>query len=165
MRTAWPAAMDQPTQKRVSKACDACKRRKVRCNGQTRCQQCAHLGLRCIYSPSGKQRSQGKRGHIISEFRNQTNAPIISPSILPAHTGQIGFQASYSPISPIFERNECDASMSPSTHLIESEGLLLTRSSISSILVHVAIQQGILPRSHTRLCGGCLPCSSSHRRT
>jgi hypothetical protein len=157
--------MDQATQKRVSKACDACKRRKVRCNGQTRCQQCAHLGLRCIYSPSGKQRSQGKRGHIISEFRNQTNAPIISPPILPAHTAQIGFQASYSPISPILERNECEASMSPLSHHIEREGLLLTRISISRIFVHIAIQQNILPRSHPRLCGRRLPCSPSYRRT
>ncbi|KAI4699672.1 hypothetical protein J4E81_004699 [Alternaria sp. BMP 2799] len=98
--------MEQPSQKRVSKACDACKRRKVRCNGQARCQQCAHLGLRCIYSPSGKQRSQGKRGHIISEFRSQTsNLPAISPPILPAHSAAASFQTPYSPISPILDRN------------------------------------------------------------
>jgi hypothetical protein len=88
--------MDQPTQKRASKACDACKRRKVKCNGQERCQQCAHLGLRCVYSPSGKQRSQGKRGHIISEFRKQTaNVNAISPPLLPAITAQVNFQAPY----------------------------------------------------------------------
>jgi hypothetical protein len=78
--------MPPSSQKRVSKACDACKRRKVKCNGQDRCQQCSHLGLRCIYSASGKLRSQGKRGHIISEFRNQnSNRFVISPPpILPA---------------------------------------------------------------------------------
>jgi hypothetical protein len=115
MHSARPITnMEQPSQKRVSKACDACKRRKVRCNGQTRCQQCAHLGLRCIYSPSGKQRSQGKRGHIISEFRSQTtNLPAISPPILPAHSGVASFQTSYSPISPILDRNGGTPSMSP----------------------------------------------------
>ena len=79
--------MDSSTHKRVSKACDACKRRKVKCNGQERCQQCSHLGLRCVYSATGKLRSQGKRGHIISEFRNQTNNlhATSPPTILPAN--------------------------------------------------------------------------------
>jgi hypothetical protein len=88
--------MDQPTQKRALKACDACKRRKVKCNGQERCQQCAHLGLRCVYSASGKQRSQGKRGHVILEFRKQTaNVNAISPPLLPAIAAQGHFQAPY----------------------------------------------------------------------
>ncbi|KAH8726277.1 hypothetical protein GQ44DRAFT_826001 [Phaeosphaeriaceae sp. PMI808] len=89
--------MDQPVQKRVSKACDACKRRKVKCNGQERCQQCAHLGLRCVYSASGKPRSQGKRGHIISEFRNQAaSLSATSPPLLPANTSQVtNFQTPY----------------------------------------------------------------------
>lgn len=83
--------MDSSTQKRVSKACDACKRRKVKCNGQERCQQCSHLGLRCVYSVTGKLRSQGKRGHIISEFRNQMNNPHATspPTILPANGQQV----------------------------------------------------------------------------
>lgn len=102
--------MDQSSQKRVSKACDACKRRKVRCNGQTRCQQCAHLGLRCIYSPSSKQRSQGKRGHIISEFRTQTSTSSATATpILPAHPGQATYQAVYTPISPTVTSNEAEA--------------------------------------------------------
>jgi len=88
--------MDQPNQKRASKACDACKRRKVKCNGQERCQQCAHLGLRCVYSASGKQRSQGKRGHVISEFRKQTaNVNATSPPLLPAFAVQSQFPTTY----------------------------------------------------------------------
>jgi hypothetical protein len=92
--------MPPSSQKRVSKACDACKRRKVKCNGQDRCQQCSHLGLRCIYSASGKLRSQGKRGHIISEFRNQnSNRFVISPPpILPATLEQ-----SYTGVAPSTE--------------------------------------------------------------
>lgn len=42
--------------KRRHKACSACSQRKVRCNGQQRCQQCEHLNLRCEYSePSPRQ--------------------------------------------------------------------------------------------------------------
>ena len=113
-RQGQSTAMDQQAQKRVSKACDACKRRKVRCNGQTRCQQCAHLGLRCIYSPSSKQRSQGRRGHIISEFRNQTSkSPTTSPPILAARPGQGSSEPPFSPISPMAVRDGGEPSTSP----------------------------------------------------
>jgi hypothetical protein len=63
----------EPTAKRVSKACDACKLRKVKCNGHERCQQCTHLGLRCIYSATTTKRSQGRRGRIISEYKSKTS--------------------------------------------------------------------------------------------
>jgi hypothetical protein len=117
--------MDQPTQKRASKACDACKRRKVKCNGQERCQQCAHLGLRCVYSPSGKQRSQGKRGHIISEFRKQTaNVNAISPPLLPAIAAQVNFAASISyesaPQSAASSGGDPSMSVTENTHDCES---------------------------------------------
>lgn len=29
-----------------------CKRRKIKCNGQTPCQRCGHLGLQCLYAPN-----------------------------------------------------------------------------------------------------------------
>lgn len=157
--------MDQPSQKRVSKACDACKRRKVRCNGQMRCQQCAHLGLRCIYSPSSKQRSQGKRGHIISEFRNQTsNSPIISPPILPAHPGQGSYQTAYSPILPVVDRNVAESSMSPRSLEPQCGILLLTKRSFSRIFFHITIQQRIFSRSYPRLRRRCLSRASGYCR-
>ena len=167
MHTAGPIMnMEQPSQKRVSKACDACKRRKVRCNGQARCQQCAHLGLRCIYSPSGKQRSQGKRGHIISEFRSQTsNLPAISPPILPAHSAAASFQTPYSPISPILDRNGGTPSMSPWQSLLKYGVLLLTPGSISFVIFHITVPQGFLSRPHPGLCCWGISCSSGHCRT
>src|SRR5215469_2319633 len=29
-----------------------CKRRKIKCNGQTPCQRCGNLGLECLYAPN-----------------------------------------------------------------------------------------------------------------
>ncbi|PLB53876.1 hypothetical protein P170DRAFT_460195 [Aspergillus steynii IBT 23096] len=58
---------------RVSKACDACSRRKVRCNGQQRCQQCEHLDLLCTYTHNqlGRSRKHAqRRGQVISKYRN-----------------------------------------------------------------------------------------------
>jgi hypothetical protein len=89
--------MESQPPKRVAKACDACKLRKVKCNGQERCQQCAHLGLRCVYTVSVKQRVQyGKRGHLISEYKNKTaTVSAAAPPILPASPSSAGYQSPY----------------------------------------------------------------------
>ncbi|KAF2790916.1 hypothetical protein K505DRAFT_250117 [Melanomma pulvis-pyrius CBS 109.77] len=100
--------MEPQPQKRVAKACDACKLRKVKCNGQERCQQCSHLGLRCVYTVSAKQRVQyGKRGHLISEYKNKTaNVVAAAPPILPASPSSVGYPSPYGqlaerdPLSP-----------------------------------------------------------------
>lgn len=162
--------MDQPIQKRVLKACDACKRRKVKCNGQERCQQCAHLGLRCVYSKTGKQRSQGKRGHVISEFRNQTaNASAISPPLLPAIT-QASFQAPCEDIAQSTKSNGSDPSMSAMRmkSLIRAaveRAFSLTNTSVSGITNTVTIQQTVLSEPHPRLLGKRLSSSSNRYRT
>ncbi|AEO64408.1 uncharacterized protein THITE_2110543 [Thermothielavioides terrestris NRRL 8126] len=36
----------------ISIACNECKRRKIKCNGQTPCQRCGHLNLQCLYAPN-----------------------------------------------------------------------------------------------------------------
>ncbi|KAJ5567199.1 hypothetical protein N7535_006505 [Penicillium sp. DV-2018c] len=69
--------MTSPTsQSRVPKACDPCNRRKVRCNGQQRCQQCEHLDLHCTYTENRSSRSRKhalRRGTVISKYKNGSN--------------------------------------------------------------------------------------------
>ncbi|CAD0096973.1 unnamed protein product, partial [Aureobasidium vineae] len=36
----------------ISIACNECKRRKIKCNGQTPCQRCGNLALDCVYAPN-----------------------------------------------------------------------------------------------------------------
>lgn len=36
----------------ISLACNECKRRKIKCNGQTPCQRCGNLNLECVYAPN-----------------------------------------------------------------------------------------------------------------
>lgn len=65
-------------QRRTSRACDACKRRKVRCNGQSRCQQCTHVGLRCTYAstlPSRSRKRSLARGSVIAECKTLSFQP------------------------------------------------------------------------------------------
>lgn len=71
---------------RVSKACDACSRRKVRCNGQQRCQQCEHLDLLCTYTHNqlGRSRKHAqRRGEIISRYRNGRRKVEVEPAQKP----------------------------------------------------------------------------------
>ncbi|KAI2629966.1 hypothetical protein GGR54DRAFT_628365 [Hypoxylon sp. NC1633] len=45
----------QPRSKRnryISIACNECKRRKIKCNGETPCQRCGNLSLQCLYAPN-----------------------------------------------------------------------------------------------------------------
>jgi len=103
------AAEEEPKQRRVSQACDACKRRKVRCNGQQRCQQCNHLDLKCIYS-TGKKRAHARRitaerGAVIAEYRKNTSSHYSQSSptpLSPAPSQAVPSPTSLSlpPISP-----------------------------------------------------------------
>lgn len=57
---------------RASQACDPCKRRKVRCNGERNCQQCTHLGLTCQYSeidPAARTRRRVIQDSVINQHR------------------------------------------------------------------------------------------------
>ncbi|KAG5934172.1 hypothetical protein E4U53_000753 [Claviceps sorghi] len=49
------AAQRQTRSKRnryISIACNECKRRKIKCNGETPCQRCGNLNLACLYAPN-----------------------------------------------------------------------------------------------------------------
>ncbi|GIZ39699.1 hypothetical protein CKM354_000307400 [Cercospora kikuchii] len=50
-----PTAMDVPARKRTVRACDQCRRRKVKCNGKLGCTECNSIGLECSYGSQIKQ--------------------------------------------------------------------------------------------------------------
>lgn len=63
----------------ISIACNECKRRKIKCNGQTPCQRCGNLNLECVYAPNCCTNSlkdsaefQQMRNHI-SALQDQVN--------------------------------------------------------------------------------------------
>lgn len=61
-----------PQIRRTTQACDACKLRKVKCNGESRCQQCSHLNLRCVYSAPKPRVKSLKRGQLIAKYKQIT---------------------------------------------------------------------------------------------
>ncbi|KAJ4147185.1 hypothetical protein LMH87_001725 [Akanthomyces muscarius] len=59
---------------RVIRACDGCRVRKVRCNGEQPCSQCAHLNLACKFAPPPAKRKPGVRGRLVAQLRNSQQA-------------------------------------------------------------------------------------------
>ncbi|KAI5370618.1 putative zn(2)-C6 fungal-type DNA-binding domain-containing protein [Septoria linicola] len=50
-----PTTLEVPARKRTVRACDQCRRRKVKCNGKLGCTECNSIGLECSYGSQIKQ--------------------------------------------------------------------------------------------------------------
>ncbi|OAA54156.1 Zn(2)-C6 fungal-type DNA-binding domain protein [Niveomyces insectorum RCEF 264] len=56
---------------RTNTACGSCRFRKVKCSGTHPCAQCAHLGLRCAFSPPAGKRKHGTRGALVKQLKER----------------------------------------------------------------------------------------------
>ncbi|KAF2111766.1 hypothetical protein BDV96DRAFT_634547 [Lophiotrema nucula] len=65
----WPMI-----RKPVSKACDACRRRKIKCNGVSPCPSCVSANLTCTFNLAQKKGGQqGARAVVLNELREHSN--------------------------------------------------------------------------------------------
>lgn len=64
-----PLAVGMP---RISRACDACRTRKVRCSGAQPCAQCSHFDVQCIFSVPEKRKNP-IRGRLVARVRGEAN--------------------------------------------------------------------------------------------
>lgn len=56
----------------VRRACDACHRRKVRCDGKKPCRHCTQASLICTFNAIPKKKGpRGNQARVISEIRNE----------------------------------------------------------------------------------------------
>ncbi|ORX67362.1 hypothetical protein K493DRAFT_248239, partial [Basidiobolus meristosporus CBS 931.73] len=52
---------DNHKRQRVSRACDSCRRKKIRCGGEhPECSYCLYRGIKCTYSDIKKKRGPPK---------------------------------------------------------------------------------------------------------
>ena len=58
---------------RISKACDGCRVRKVRCGGEHPCRQCEHLSITCVFSRTASKRRAPVRGRLVAQLRDISN--------------------------------------------------------------------------------------------
>ncbi|KAI9163687.1 putative sucrose utilization protein SUC1 [Paramyrothecium foliicola] len=67
---------------RNSRACDACRVRKVKCSGGQPCSQCTHLDLTCHVAPRPGKRKPPIRGRLVAKLR-EINGPVNHGSTSP----------------------------------------------------------------------------------
>jgi SP family general alpha glucoside:H+ symporter-like MFS transporter len=79
-----------PTRKTVQQACDACRRRKIKCNGLQPCPGCLAAGLGCTFNiPQKRGGNIGARATVLNELRSAYSnelhgAPLMSPRHAPS---------------------------------------------------------------------------------
>ena len=86
---AAPAATTTSTS--VKRACDACHRRKVKCDGLSPCRNCSSAQLACTYNAIPQKKGpKGSRAKVISELREQNRQSALSHK---AHARLLGLNA------------------------------------------------------------------------
>lgn len=55
---------------RASRACDGCRIRKVKCDGNSPCSQCAHFDVQCVVTPPSKRKNP-IRGRLVAKVRGE----------------------------------------------------------------------------------------------
>lgn len=80
--------MNPPNSKRrISKACQECRTRKIKCNGQTPCQSCRFRGYSCTYREKARNRMRKVRTDVdrdAQRLQTRTTAACISEPESPA---------------------------------------------------------------------------------
>lgn len=85
----------------VTKACDACRRRKIRCKftpGGTPCQGCTSAKLSCTWDlPRGQGGNRGVRATVLNELRAKQQRVIATAPFSPGHESRSISSATSSP--------------------------------------------------------------------
>lgn len=64
-------ALQTPARRRVERACQECRERKIRCGGQKpSCEQCSAFGVGCVY-PSSRREKQEVRARQLEKQNEQ----------------------------------------------------------------------------------------------
>ena len=87
--TSSPAATAPTTTSTpVKRACDACRRRKVKCDGLSPCRNCSSTELACTYNAIPQKKGpKGSRAKVISELRQQNRWSALSKAHARLHAG------------------------------------------------------------------------------
>ncbi|KAH8589542.1 fungal-specific transcription factor domain-containing protein [Bisporella sp. PMI_857] len=88
-----------PERRKVTRACDECKRRKVKCDGRSLCARCATSNVACTYAaaynrmqgrhaPYGSRQPRNSSSHDV-DARNDDSSGLLSPSSGAAEVSQL----------------------------------------------------------------------------
>ncbi|KAK8001132.1 hypothetical protein PG991_013354 [Apiospora marii] len=114
----------------VKRACDACHRRKVKCDGINPCRNCSSAQLTCTYNAIPQKKGpKGSRAKVISELRETQRATSLSAKVQSRLNG--------------INSPPCTPSLQPNTGLLSNE---LIKESIEFFFAHMYPTMPILNR-------------------
>ncbi|XPS73303.1 hypothetical protein M3J07_005442 [Ascochyta lentis] len=134
------------TRKVISKACDACRLRKIKCNGCQPCSGCLSAKISCTYdSPRKQGGNRGARATVLNELRNihAKNAAASSPTSVSSGSNHSPLTAPYAseesfveacidayirriyPVVPLLSRHALDFEMQMSKTSLASRQFIL----------------------------------------
>ncbi|KAI0147360.1 fungal-specific transcription factor domain-containing protein [Xylariaceae sp. FL1272] len=117
----------------ISIACNECKRRKIKCNGETPCQRCGHLNLQCLYAPnccssSVKDSEEFKQmAAQISHLQEQVDSLFSSMNALKNETGRSAPVQQHDRILPMPSTSSTPSSTSMTMPSLQRPDFLLPR--------------------------------------
>ncbi|KAH6893126.1 hypothetical protein B0T10DRAFT_266450 [Thelonectria olida] len=76
-----------PTKWRISKACQECRVKKIKCNGQTPCESCRFRGLDCVYREKARNRMRKSKPRMAAYETIMSQEPRESTSLDPSEAG------------------------------------------------------------------------------
>ncbi|KAJ5795353.1 transcriptional regulator family: Fungal Specific TF [Penicillium paradoxum] len=90
---------DRPKKRRkyIAKACNECKRRKIKCNGQSPCQRCGRQHIECVYVENTHRDSHGEQENFERLF-DQMRAMQDQITLLSASVRSIARSEYHSPV-------------------------------------------------------------------
>ncbi|KAH7372086.1 fungal-specific transcription factor domain-containing protein [Cadophora sp. MPI-SDFR-AT-0126] len=105
------------SQKYVTRACDSCKRRKSKCDGEDPCSRCLKQGTICAYqSPYNRIKHRGVRSQSMAAHSPMTQPrDVVNGSITHIPEGATNF------IPPVVNGSEFDNATGPGIHLEDEE--------------------------------------------
>ncbi|KAJ4994047.1 sucrose utilization protein SUC1-like protein 4 [Stagonosporopsis vannaccii] len=117
------------TRKVVPKACDACRRRKIKCNGQQPCSGCMSATLTCAYdSPRKQGGNRGARAIVLNELRGNQQRPVAEPQ------ATVASESPHSPLTTAYppETSFVQACIDAYTHRIHQVVPILTSHALET---------------------------------
>ncbi|KAH7152017.1 hypothetical protein B0J13DRAFT_254181 [Dactylonectria estremocensis] len=100
-----------PTKWRISKACQECRVKKIKCNGETPCESCKFRGLNCVYREKARNRMRKTRPRIAAYETIMSQEAQESPSLDPSEDGSVAAP------TPIPEAKDVDPVAPPASNI------------------------------------------------
>lgn len=159
----------------ISIACNECKRRKIKCNGQSPCHRCGNLKLECVYAPNCCTNSikdsaefQQMRNHIdalqdqvnelftqLSDLRARQDGPV-APDPIFHHDRSLSTSRTLPPlVSPKRNHQRVPQFHGPTSSMY---GFDVAKSSLQTMgITNNLMDEGLMSRDRSRAASPTLP--------